>query len=174
MEARELFEFAVVERKLFDYARDYAIALRVRIDGKIARIDAVDLNLAAQNARAHRVKRRNPHPVRAGNALDALFHLVRRLVGERDCQDVVRIDMLFADQIGDAIGQHPCLAAARACEHQHRPLGVQHRFELFFVEKFGIIHIPILAYARDKFNLLPPLLHVKLPPQSSPFEQSLP
>ena len=52
---------------------------------------------------------------------DPLLHLVGGLVGERDGQDLERRDALAPDQVGDAVGEHPGLARARAGDDQQRP-----------------------------------------------------
>ena len=62
--------------------------------------------------------------------LDALLHLLRRLVRERDREDLVRLHADRGEQVGDAIGEDAGLARARAGDHEQRPLGRQHRLPL--------------------------------------------
>ena len=58
----------------------------------------------------------------AGQRLDALAHLARRLVGEGDGEDFLAARAADGEDMGDAGGQHPGLADAGAGEHQHRPV----------------------------------------------------
>jgi hypothetical protein len=55
--------------------------------------------------------------------LDALAHLARRLVGEGDREDLLGAGALGGDDVGDAVGEDPRLAAARAGEDQQWPVG---------------------------------------------------
>ena len=71
----------------------------------------------------------------AGGARDAMLHLSRRSVGERQRQDG------FAGQVGigiqemaDSLGDDARLAGARAGDHQERPLAVAHSGALLIVE----------------------------------------
>ena len=54
--------------------------------------------------------------------LDALAHLLGRLVGEGDGEDLVRTRESLGDQIGDAMRDDARLARARAGEDQQRRL----------------------------------------------------
>ena len=63
-------------------------------------------------------------------SLDALLHLLRRLVRERDREDLVRLDADRGEQVRDAIGEHARLARARAGDHEQRALGGQHGLPL--------------------------------------------
>ena len=65
---------------------------------------------------------------------DPLAHLARRLVGEGDGEDLVRPRPARGDEMGDAGGQHPRLADARAGQHQHRPVERLDGFELLGIE----------------------------------------
>ena len=49
-------------------------------------------------------------------------HLRRRPVGERDGQDVPGIDAAHADEVGDAMGDDPGLAAAGSGQDQQGPV----------------------------------------------------
>ena len=55
---------------------------------------------------------------------------------------------LIADEVGDAVGQHPGLARARAGHHQQRTLGVDDRVGLHRVEPLeqvadGVVDVPL-------------------------------
>jgi hypothetical protein len=68
--------------------------------------------LPPQQPRAQRVKRREPDPARIGpnQPLNALAHLLRRLVGERHRKNLVRPRVAAPDEIGDAVGDDARLA----------------------------------------------------------------
>ena len=102
-----------------------------------ARAVADQLRVAAQHPAARRVERHHPHAgrdVAAHQLLDALLHLGRRPVGERDGEDLVRLGPALGDQVGDAVRQHPRLAGARAGDHQQRPLRVEHGLPLLRIQ----------------------------------------
>ena len=71
---------------------------------------------AAWNVDTH--IRRRDRPDERG---DALLHLARGLVGERDREDLERRHVELADQVGEPVGEHPGLARTRARDHEHRP-----------------------------------------------------
>lgn len=58
-----------------------------------------------------------------GQGMDALAHLVGRLVGEGDAQDVARQDAQLVHQVGEAVGQRPGLAGARPGDDPDEALG---------------------------------------------------
>ena len=70
------------------------------------------VGVPAEDPDAGRVERRHPHLLghRADQRLDPLAHLVGRLVGEGDGEDLERRDALLADEIGDPVGEHAGLA----------------------------------------------------------------
>jgi hypothetical protein len=70
------------------------------------------LVLGAQDPHARRVERRHPHqPGPAADQVgDALLHLARGLVGERDGDDLTGVHVAGGQQVGDPVGQHPGLA----------------------------------------------------------------
>ena len=70
----------------------------------------------------------------ADEQLGALAHLPRRLVGERDRQDLVGLGRVGGDQVGDPVRQHAGLARAGAGEDQQRPLAVGDRLALGVVQ----------------------------------------
>jgi hypothetical protein len=78
----------------------------------------------------------HPHAAHgpAEHLLDAPAHLARGLVGEGDGQDRVRRGLPRREQPRHAVHQHPGLAAARAGQHQHVPLGRRHGLALIVVE----------------------------------------
>ena len=114
---------------------DHAEGVRLVVDREAAR-EAEVADLAAQDPHAHRVEGREPD--RGGLAshqlLDPLAHLGGGLVGEGHRQDPLRRDAAGGDQPGDAVGEDAGLAAARAGEHEERPLGRLDRAALLGVE----------------------------------------
>ena len=72
------------------------------------------------------------------NSADALAHLARRLVGEGDGEDFVGARAAGGDEMGDAGGQHPRLADARAGQHEHRPVQRLDRAPLLVVQAVEI------------------------------------
>jgi hypothetical protein len=56
----------------------------------------------------------------ADDLADAVFHFARRLVGERDGQNLARPGAAGRQDVGDAHGQHPRFAGAGTGEHEHR------------------------------------------------------
>ena len=105
------------------------------VDRELARV-AEPVGVGAQHARAGRVEGHHPHGAggAADEQLDALAHLLRGLVGERDRQDLVRARLARAQQVGDPVGQHAGLARAGAGQDQQRPLAVRDRVALRLVE----------------------------------------
>ncbi len=67
--------------------------------------------------------------------LHARAHLLGSLVGERHREHVARIHALDGEKVGDAMGDHARLAAARAGEDEERPRGGRHRLTLDGVER---------------------------------------
>ena len=89
--------------------------------------------------RAHAAWNVNSHIPRVPlteQPLDAPAHLLGGLVGERDREDLPRLRLVGVDQERDAMGEHACLAAARAGEDQQRPLAMRDRLALGLVEPF--------------------------------------
>jgi hypothetical protein len=72
----------------------------------------------------------------AQQPFDALAHLARGLVGERDREDLARLGLVGVDQIGDAVGEHAGLAAAGTGEYQQGALAVRDRLPLGLVQSF--------------------------------------
>ena len=66
--------------------------------------------------------------------LQPLLHFPGGLVGERDGEQLGRINAVMADKVGNAMGQGPGLAAAGTGHHQQRPRVVIDGPALGFVE----------------------------------------
>ena len=98
---------------------------------------------APQQARAQRVKRRDPHAAAIGaeQRLDARPHLFGGLVREGDGEHLVRLGMAVADEVGDAARDDARLARACSREDQQRPADVQDRFALLGIEGFQELHV---------------------------------
>ena len=94
------------------------------------------VGVAAQHADAGRVERRHPHLLghRPDERRHPGLHLVGGLVGERDGQDLERADALVADEVGDAVRQHPGLARPGPRHHQERTVRVRDRVGLHRVQ----------------------------------------
>ena len=97
-----------------------------------ARAVAEPLRLAAQHATAGGVEGEDPGRARltTEHPLEPLAHLARRLVRERDREDLVRLHAVRADQVGDPVGQHARLAGARAGDDEQRPVDVENGLAL--------------------------------------------
>ena len=70
----------------------------------------------------------------AHQVLQAPAHLLRRLVGEGDGQQVGGGHPHFPHEIGQAVGEHPGLTAAGAGQDEERPFGMKDRLPLLRVE----------------------------------------
>ena len=70
----------------------------------------------------------------ADQIADALFHLARSLVRERDGEHLARPGAARGEDVGEAGGQHARLARARSRQNQHRPIDRQHGFALLRIE----------------------------------------
>ena len=82
------------------------------------------------------MERHHPHHAHdpADEPLDAVAHLLRGLVRERDREDLRRLGLAGRDQVGDAVRQHAGLARAGAGQHQQRAAAVRDRLALRRVE----------------------------------------
>jgi hypothetical protein len=76
----------------------------------------------------------SPPGVVAHEGLHTLLHLVGRLVGKGEGQDVARLGFAGGQQIGDAVGQRARLAGPRPGDNHDRPLGGRHGLALLVVE----------------------------------------
>ena len=72
--------------------------------------------------------------VLAEQPLDALPHLLRGLVGERDGEHLAGGGMTLADEMRDAGGNDTCLAGARSGEDQERAGRVKNRVTLSWIQ----------------------------------------
>jgi len=89
-----------------------------------------------QKAIAQPVERSDPHRAWADrkHRADAVDHLARGLVGERDRQDLRRAGVAAVNQPGDPRRQHPRLAAAGARQYEHMPCRVGDRGQLLGIQ----------------------------------------
>ena len=103
---------------------DEALGVVVVIDGEVVP-EAEGLGVLAQDAHAHGVEGADPHAARAARQQrpQALAHLGRGLVGERDGEDAPGTHALVGDHVGDAVREHARLARAGAGQHEQRPVG---------------------------------------------------
>ena len=124
-----------VDAELVEAALDQPPRVGLVVDRELARV-AQPVRLGAQHPRAGGVERHHPHRARAAaeQQLDALAHLLRGLVRERDREDLVRARHPRALEERDPVRQHARLAGARAGEDQQRPLAVRDRLALRRVE----------------------------------------
>ena len=116
-------------------ALDHPARVGLVVDRELPRV-AKPLPIGAQHPRAGGMERHDPHRARApaDEQLDALAHLERRLVRERDRQDLVRARLPGALEERDPVRQHAGLAGARAGEDQQRSLAVRDGVALGRVE----------------------------------------
>ena len=94
------------------------------------------LGLGAQDAHARRVEGHDPHGpgTAADDRGDALAHLGRGLVGERDGEDLAGLHPARREQVGDAGGERLGLARAGARDDEQRPALVHHGSALLGVQ----------------------------------------
>jgi hypothetical protein len=120
---------------LFDESLDERSRIPGVVDGERLR-EAELLGLAAQDADARGVERRDPHALRrlTDDPLDALAHLARGLVGEGDRQDLARPGLSRPQERRDAAREHAGLA--RTCTRHDEQSGpaIGHSLELLRIE----------------------------------------
>src|SRR3990170_6157328 len=121
--------------ELLEARLDEAYLVLVVVDGE-RRAVAEALRLAAKPPAARGVEGEDPDRPRRGaeHPLEALPHLPRRLVRERDREDLVRLDAASADQVGDAVGEDARLSGTRSGDDEERSLGGQDGLALGLVE----------------------------------------
>jgi len=110
----------LVEVQLPQGARDDLLLVGRVVDHEVPR-EPHGLAVATQELRARGVEGPGPEVPRdlgREEPLEAAAHLAGRLVREGDGQDAVRRDARARDEVRDAVGDDPCLAAARAGEHE--------------------------------------------------------
>ena len=106
------------------------------VDGECG-AEAELLGLTPQDAHARRVERRDPHALRGlapHEQLDALAHLGRRLVGERDGQNLAGPQLAITNEARDAPRQHRRLTRAGTRDDQQCLRPAQHGRALRRVE----------------------------------------
>ena len=114
---------------------------------------AEPLRFAAEHPAAGCVEREDPDGAcrLSEHPLEALAHLPRRLVRERDREDLVRLHTACPDEMRDPVRQNARLAGARAGDDEQRPLGCEDSLTLRLVEvgEVGVggrdAHRPTLA-----------------------------
>ena len=92
---------------------------------------------AAEQPRAQRMKRRDPHlaAIGADEQLDPRPHFLRRLIGEGDGEYFLRLGVAVADQIRGAAGDDARLARSGAGEDEQRAVDVKDGFTPFGIER---------------------------------------
>ncbi len=111
--------------------------LVVGIENGEVRLQPHQFGMPPEHLGPDRMERAEPrHPLHhvADQPADAFAHLLRRLVGEGDRQDFGRIGLAGIEQVRQPRGQCGGLARARTGQHQHRPIGGQHRVALRIVQ----------------------------------------
>ncbi len=124
-----------IDVQLLDAVLDQPQRVLLVVDREAAGV-AEPLGVGPQHSRAGGVEGHHPHRARAPahQGLHPLAHLLRRLVRERDREDLAGPRLAGADQMGDPVREHARLARAGAREDEERPLGVQHGLALGLVE----------------------------------------
>ena len=92
--------------------------------------------MLSEEARTHRVERPHPHAgrLRSKEVRDAIAHLPRGLVRERDGENPFGRNAVLLHEMTDSSGQNPCLARPGARQNQHGPLEMHRGLELVRVE----------------------------------------
>ena len=106
------------------------------VDDEVGR-DAQVADVRAEDPDAGRVKRGDERGTDARWQQEVFHppqHLLGGLVGERDGEDVLRVDPLDPEQVRDPVGDDPRLSAPRPRQDQERPFGVGHGLPLGRVE----------------------------------------
>ena len=134
-----------VEAEVADDVAGEAVGVGGVVDRELAGV-AERVAVGAQDAHARRVERRHPHRPDDGSdeRPDALAHLGRGLVGERDGEDLRRVDALV-DEVGDAVREHAGLAGAGTGDDEQRARFVDDGVELIGVEALGERRRPTVA-----------------------------
>ena len=99
---------------------EYAGLIIVVVDGKGTAVAEL-FDIAAQNTGAHGVKGAHPYVVTAfaNQLVHAFLHFFGGFVGKGDGQNMPRRNAMI-NQIGNAVGERACFAAACACQNQNR------------------------------------------------------
>jgi hypothetical protein len=124
---------------------DRRVLIRRVVDDEIA-LEPDLSRLAAQQARAHRVERRDPHPPAVGGEQprDARAHLLRGLVREGDREHFLLAREAATDEIGNAKRDDARLARARTGEDEQRP------FDL--LDGLALLRVQIRQKVHGKFE----------------------
>ena len=128
-------ELLVLCRRARDDLFDQPHLIALVVDGEVSLV-AERVDVLPQDPHAQRVKRRHRDLLRLrrfDHACQSFAHFIRRLVGERDREDVLRRDAL-RDEEGHARHDHARLPRAGARENKQRPLGRAHRALLLGIE----------------------------------------
>jgi hypothetical protein len=117
--------FGQAERR--DHVVEHRLLVLAVVDDEVRgnALGRARARLAPQNAHAGAVERADPDPRRrwAQALLDAFAHLARGAVGERESQHRLGRGAAL-EQLGDACGQHACLAASRPGDDQEGAAGM--------------------------------------------------
>ncbi len=110
-----------IEAVLGHHQLDQSPRVGLVVDGERSAVPEAG-GVGPQDAQAGRVERRHPHAL--GPAPDELghpmAHLVGRLVGKGDGQDLPWRGVRRRHEVGDSPGEHPGLARAGAGDHEER------------------------------------------------------
>ena len=96
-----------------------------------------------RSSRAHiawKVEIHAPRRRVAEQRLDALPHLLGRLVGEGDRDHLAGVRVAVADEVRDAVGDDARLAGPGAGEDQQRAVHLEHGLALFGVQLVEEVH----------------------------------
>ncbi len=127
-------EFFCIDIQIFtDIFHQNLLVVRI-IDGEAAVI-AEPVNMAPQDTHTGGVEGTDPDILCAvgDNPVHALPHFLCRFVGKGQSQDIVGIDLVFFDQVGDSVCQHSCLAGTGTGQNKQRSLKMKSRFPLFII-----------------------------------------
>jgi hypothetical protein len=124
-----------IDPKLVQAALDQPPRVGLIVDREPARVPEL-VGVGTEHPGAGGVEGHHPHRADppAHQQLSAIAHLPRRLVGERDRQDLVRLGRVGGDQIGDPVREDPRLPRPRAGQDQQRAFAVGDRLALGVVE----------------------------------------
>ena len=107
--------------------------LIVGVEDREVGLQPDQFGMAAQHLRADCVEGAEPRHafnVVADNPPHPLTHFARRLVREGDAQDFGRIGFACVEEVCEPRRQCRGLPSARTRQHEHRPIGGQHRLTL--------------------------------------------
>ena len=139
-----------VDAEILEAGPDDAHLVGLVVDREARRV-AEPLRLAPQHPPAGRVEGEDPGRARlpAEHPLEALAHLARGLVGERDREDLVGLRAVRADEMGHPMGEHAGLARAGAGDDEQRAVDVQDGFALGRIQAREEIIVRCDGHASD-------------------------